>query len=155
MALSGPPGKGNKLGRTPSAEWTEVADRPFAGPSPDLPALGGRRKWQAPVVAWWETLRRMPHCVLWRDSDWQYALETAYLRQAFWTEFAGGEVRSTMATELRRRDDQLGTTAEARRKLRIRLVPADEYALPGPDGGAPGGDGTITDLASRRRRLTA
>lgn len=149
--------KGNKIGRSPVMEWTEVPDRPFAGPPPALPKMGGGNTWLEPVRRWWDSLTRMPHCVLWQDSDWEFAIETAYLRQAFWAAYANCQVSPTMACELRRRDDNMGTTSEARRKLRIRYVdPAvfdDEPAVVAAEGGA-GAPAGVTDLASRRKRLT-
>lgn len=157
MAHNGPPGKGIKLGFSQSADWTEVADLPFTGDCPDLPELPGSAKWLPQVIQWYTTVRAMPHCVLWSPSDWLFAIETAYVRQAFWLEFCVGDVRSTMATELRRRDDQLGTTAEARRKLRIRYVDPSLLGAAGDEQdeqpAASSGGGTVTDLAARRQRL--
>ena len=156
MAHRGPAPKANKVGHSANADWTEVPDKPFDGPSPDLPDLGDGRSWHKEVQEWYETARRMPHCILWRDSDWNYAIETAYLRNEYWDDFGHSGVRVTLAVEIRRRDDQLGTTSEARRKLRLRYVdPAlladDDDDQPG-NGGQPG---TVTDLTSRRKRLTA
>ncbi|MEU7905301.1 hypothetical protein [Actinoplanes sp. NPDC049118] len=131
--------------------------------------------WFPQVTAWWEQLRIMPHCVLWAPTDWLFAIETAYLKQDFWTSYFSGELHATKATEIRRREDQMGVTREARRKLLIRYTdpklapatteppPGDELTgaagTPDPDpGGAPGGAENVTDLAdapSRRRRLAA
>lgn len=58
----------------------------------------------------------MPHCVLWEKSDWQFAKDTAIIAAAF---HAGDLVR---AQELRQREKIMGTTADARRDLRIRYV---------------------------------
>jgi hypothetical protein len=163
MAHTGPPAKGNKHGRNPNAEWIDVPDVPFEGESPDLPKVRGKR-WPALVERWWSNLRRMPHCVLWTATDWDFAIETAFLKLAFWTEFGAGEVKSTLATEIRRREDMLGVTGEARRKLRIRYVDpgAPVEAVDEVDDGlvveevdAAAGPGTVTPLSSRRRRLTA
>lgn len=72
--------------------------------------------WPAATIQWWDTLSSMPHCVLWTDGDWQFALDTALVAAAF----HNGDVR--VATELRRRESAMGTTREARRDLRIRYV---------------------------------
>lgn len=158
MALRGPVAKTVKHGRTPTADWTDVPDVPFGGPSPDLPRLAGRRKWNTLVSQWWDQVRQMPHCVLWGPTDWQFAIETALMKEQFWAEYADGKMQSTTATEIRRREDQMGTTGEARRKLRIRYVPAgqlDEDLVDAEPGEAVEGDGaTVTELSSRRRRLT-
>ena len=164
MALRGPAAKAVKHGRTATADWTDVPDTPFPGPSPDLPRLPGRRRWHDMVVQWWEQVRSMPHCVLWQPTDWQFAVETAFMKQQFWVDYSAGEMKGTTATEIRRREDQLGTTGEARRKLRIR------YVFPGDDAPAVdlvdaevvvveqevagSGGASVTPLADRRRRLT-
>lgn len=107
-------------------EWTEVPDVPYAG---DVPVLPESRtivtrdgqvsvELQAMTRQWWETLTRMPHCVLWSDSDWMFALSTAVVADAAFCGIASAQ------TELRNREKVLGTTAEFRRGLRIRYVPA-------------------------------
>ncbi len=165
MAHRGPASKAIKHGRTPSADWTEVPDVAYTGPSPALPKLSNRRRWSELVVLWWDMVREMPHCALWTPTDWHFAVETALMKQELWAEVNAGEgLRSTLATEVRRREDQMGTTAEARRKLRIRYVPADEVEEYEPDDGRPvqvveqsraaTGGATVTPLADRRRRLT-
>lgn len=164
MAHRGSAPKTAKHGRTPNADWTDVADVAFGGPSPDLPKLAGRKRWTDLVVQWWEQVRCMPHCVLWTATDWQFALETALMKDQFWRDYALGEMRSTSATEIRRREAMLGTTAEARRQLRIRYVPVAEIGVEDvPDQPmvvreeeeTQGGEvASVTPLADRRSRLT-
>lgn len=162
MALRGPAAKAQKHGRSVNADWTEIEDVPFAGPSPELPKLASRRKWNEMVVQWWETVRTMPHCVLWTASDWQFAVETALIKDQFWRDYAEGDLKSTTATEIRRREGQMGTTGEALRQLRIRYVPAGETFEEEPEQDlvvqetAQGGSGvaTVTPIADRRARLT-
>lgn len=97
----------------------------------------------------------MPHCVLWSPTDWIFGIETAFMKQDWWQEYSSGVVRSTKSTEIRRREDQMGTTVEARRKLRIRYVPAVVSATgtPAAEATVPGDGATVTDLGSRRARL--
>ncbi len=165
MAHRGPASKTIKHGRTPSADWTDVPDTPYEGTSPDLPKLPNRQKWKDLVTSWWEMVRVMPHCALWTPPDWHFAVETALMKQELWAEVAAGDgLRSTLATEVRRREDQMGTTAEARRKLRIRYVPLEEVEEVEPTDDGPvqvveqsraaTGGATVTPLADRRRRLT-
>lgn len=167
MAHRGPSPLARKIGRTPNADWTEVPDVPYEGPSPDLPKLPQRRKYNELVVQWWDLVRHMPHCVSWKPSDWQYAIETAMLKHFFWTDALSPDpdVKITAAQEIRRREDNMGTTEEARRKLRIRYVEVeDDYdeeedPVVG-DGPQPeirhqrraGGARPVTSLASRRAR---
>lgn len=60
----------------------------------------------------------MPHCALWRATDWQFALDTAFVH----AHFIAGEM--SRAAELRLRERAMGTTEDARRDLRIRYVSA-------------------------------
>ena len=176
MALRGADPKGsNKHGRTPTADWIEVDDVPFQGPWPELPELpGGKRaKYHPLALRWWDTVKRLPHAVLWDDADWLYAVETAYMKHFYYKDVANDEKGATTsaATEIRRREDNIGTTMEARRKLRIRYVdreeagvqttvgqgaesdqPAKVIETKGPGSGA--GGGTVLPLAERRARLT-
>jgi hypothetical protein len=163
MARPGPAAAARKLGRTANAEWTEIANEPFTGPSPDLPDF---QTWHPMVINWWAHLRSMPHCARWQATDWDYALETAFMKQRYWERFFDGDESSTAAVDLRRREDQMGTTEEARRKLRIRYVDVYEDAPPeiGDDAGVPvvvqrqaraGGPRPVTDLTSRRARAMA
>lgn len=73
-------------------------------------------RWPSETRKWWRTVSRMPHCVLWNESDWQFALDTAMVAAAFHS----GDAR--VANELRQREKIMGTTADARRDLRIRYV---------------------------------
>ena len=109
------------------AAWTEVEDVPFEGPWPDLPRTYGDAvgmpelgPWTPPTRRWYNTLKRLPHAVLWRDTDWEYLLATAIIHHRF---LAGGSGGQAAATELRRRERELGMTVDARRDLRIRYVP--------------------------------
>lgn len=73
-------------------------------------------EWPAETRRWWAAVTSMPHCVMWADSDWQFALDTALVAATF----HAGDVR--VAGELRQREKIIGTTGDARRDLRIRYV---------------------------------
>jgi len=108
-----------------TVDWTDVPDEPYSGEIPDLPE---KRRVQLPfgqasdvdlhplTLKWWATVSRMPHCVLWTDSDWNYAVTTALVAD----QFHYGHTPS--AAELDRREKRMGTTVDARRDLRIRYV---------------------------------
>ncbi len=108
---------GQKRNRVkPVYDWTEVADVPFEG-APKLPkARPDGRTWPRWTRDWWASVSRMPHCRLWSESDWRFAVETA----AVVAEMHEGNTR--LATEVRNREKVLGTTADFRRDLRIRYV---------------------------------
>jgi hypothetical protein len=78
--------------------------------------------WPAPTKRWWKALVAMPHCVLWDEPEWQFAADTAVLVAAF----HAGDLR--LASEIRTREKLMGTTADARRDLRIRYRDPDSGA---------------------------
>jgi hypothetical protein len=135
MAVTGrkPKPDGMKRNRMPPVhDWTEVPHRPYDGPRPALPTTRGRVskirgaadefevvRLRPETRRWWNVISRMPHCVLWADADWQFALETALVYDRFWCGEPG------TAGELRQRAQRLGVTLDARRDLRIRYVDAD------------------------------
>ncbi|MGK5677496.1 hypothetical protein [Actinoplanes sp. URMC 104] len=132
-----------------------MPDKPFED-GPELPPLGRNKKWHPLVQRWWAIVKAMPHCVLWRDEDWQKALELAYDKDLYWK---NGEDRTTsQATEIRRKEDQLGIGLEARTKLRIKyVVPPEVEEQQARDNAAQalakqaaGGTGNVLSIADRR-----
>lgn len=131
----------------PRVDWTEVVNVPYEGARPELPETrevinkaGDVSVYPIPdsTKEWWESVTRMPHCVLWSPSDWAFCSDTALVHAQAVT-----GVISAMA-ELRQREKILGTTFDARRDLRIRYVdPEDE-----PSQLAP-----VDSLDDRRQRL--
>lgn len=60
----------------------------------------------------------MPHARLWREADWQYALDAIELAAAAFAEGA----KVGLWAELWLREKQLSTTWSARRDMRIRYT---------------------------------
>lgn len=147
MARPGPLPSPTRIGHSPQADWTDVADVPFVeGEARELPPA----EWHELVRRWWGVLRVMPHAVRWTEGDWLSAIDLAFLKQKFYTGLAtSGEV-----SEIRKREDLLGFTTEARQKLRIRYVsPKGSASESRAEAAAPaGGDATVTPIVSRRRR---
>lgn len=105
----------NSVTRHAPLDVTEVTD------TPNLEARHRRLPevpWQAATLEWWAVVREMPHTVLWSEADWIYATDTAKIKDAFYA----GIATPKELTEMRIREDNMGTTMEARRKLRIRYV---------------------------------
>jgi hypothetical protein len=166
MARPGPQPKATPKHGHSGAGWIDYINTPYTGPGSDmeLPATPGVQ-WFGQVEGWWEQIRQMPHCADWAPTDWIFAIETALFKQNMYSEFFGGTIHATMITEIRRREDQMGTTVEARRKLGIRYVdPAqvtqEETDAPGadettPGNSQPGSDGVrpIGSAKSRRQQL--
>ena len=112
MALPGLEPKDNKIGRTPNAEWIEVVDEPNL----NAPALLGDH--HPATMMWYTEISMLPHTVLWREADWTFAADTALIKDRFYE----GDYTAAITMEMRRREDLMGTTMEARRKLRIRYI---------------------------------
>jgi hypothetical protein len=112
VALPGPEPKDHKIGRTPNAEWIEVVDEPNL----DAPELSGEH--HESTMMWWTEISTLPHTILWRESDWTFAADTALIKDRFYE----GDFTAAITMEMRRREDLMGTTMEARRKLRIRYI---------------------------------
>ncbi|MDJ0338255.1 hypothetical protein [Cryobacterium sp. PH31-O1] len=154
MAVPGREPTANPVHRnTPQVGWTDVPDKPFSGKRPTLPKTRTVVIDAEPValpmspltVEWWNVVSTMPHCALWTASDWLLAQSTAFLFDVF----AAGT--HTVAAELRRREQELGTTAEARRKLRIRYVPVEKPAPKPRASRAKAKLAPVANLDSRRQ----
>lgn len=136
-------------------EWEEVVDTPYLGDRPSLPEQltmmsrgGNTYEMQVlpEVKQWWSAVSTMPHCKLWADSDWQFALATAAIAQQAWMGNTGA------SAELRMREKIMGTTWDSRRDLRIKYV----THLSGSNDAATENNGTSKPVSNdRRARLTA
>jgi hypothetical protein len=123
----------NYAGRLPESDRSSVRNRvPIKAYNdvPDVPFVAGRKRmlpegvsWPPATYTWWRALRVMPHCVLWTDTDWQYAVTTAWIHARVWV----GDYK--LAGELRQRERAMGCTDEARRGLRIRYVAVEPAPL--------------------------
>lgn len=138
MTLAGrkPKDEGQKVTRHElTHDWTEVENVPYDGPRPELDLDAG-------TARWWDALSRMPHCALWTPSQWMFAVDTAWLHQAF------ENGATNLAGEIRIREKTLGTTMDALRDLRIRYVDRTEPVVAIDDSRMADFD------AARRKRLT-
>jgi len=126
MAIPGKKPNERSVNRTQSKiDWTTVENVPYTGPVPELPEsrtyINPKGEVQEVPIErrtreWWEAVTKMPHCVLWQPSDWQFCLDTAMVHASA----SHGSV--TAMSELRQREKIMGTTVDARRDLRIQYV---------------------------------
>lgn len=118
MPVPGPkPTDGPKRFRgKPAHDWTEVENVPF-NDAPPLPDRSNDRPWPARILQKWKVWSSMPHCILWTAADWEFAFDTLEIAANL---LESGRVG--LATELRCREQVLGTTEDYRRDLRIRYV---------------------------------
>jgi hypothetical protein len=126
MALPGRKPNDKSVNRNaPRVDWTEVPNVPYSGPVPELPLsrtfINPKGEPQEVPIEkrtrdWFEAITKMPHCILWQPSDWQFCLDTAMVHASA----SHGSV--TAMGELRQREKIMGTTVDARRDLRIRYI---------------------------------
>jgi hypothetical protein len=125
-------------------EWVEVADVEFSG-GPKLTNRRHRpngRPWPKQAIERWEIWRRMPHCVTWRKSDWQFAFDAI---EIFAQLCEKPEWPAFLCKELRDRERIMATTLDFRRAMRIRYLPVDSVPAP-----VPGEQRGVTDLDDYR-----
>jgi hypothetical protein len=132
MAGRGPAPKDpsqRRRGQAPGrGEWVDLP--PLEKPVlPDLPPLGGRRKWSTRTLASWDAWRVDPATALYGPAEIAAAVELAYVMESM----VRGEEN---AAEVRLRADGLGLTAKGKRDLRWR---------------APDGEGRRACKAAARR----
>lgn len=132
----------------PTVDWTDVHNRNYSGPHPELPETREVSQRDGTIlelpypqatILWWDALCKMPHCVLWQESDWAFALDTALVH----AQAATGMVSA--AAEVRMREKSLGTTVDSRRDLRIRYVEPESE---------PVRMAIVENIDERRKRLT-
>ncbi|ORV20957.1 hypothetical protein AWB98_01265 [Mycolicibacterium conceptionense] len=108
----------------PAQDWTEVEDKPFDG-GPRLTGLRANGEdWPDRTRQKWQVWRRMPHCILWTESDWEFAFDTLELVARFHS--GGGSI--SLIAEIRTREKLMGTTLDSRRDLRIRYIEPQKTA---------------------------
>lgn len=142
----------------PAMDWTDVENKPYAGKRPTLPATRTYTTPDGPQEAplnaltksWWEAHTKMPHCILWTPTDWDFAVQTALLADMF---YSG---QHTVATELRNRLKVMGATHDARVSQRIRYVDkATDPKTPAKTTArakTKGKTATVTNIDERRLR---
>lgn len=134
------PDRSAVINRNKVAEFTEVPEVPFEdGPKlrkratdgVSVMAVGAANSpdWPQATLDWWDDIRRMPHAALWDDTAWRFAMDCAEVHARTmegWRGYTGAQYLAI--------SKQLGVTADYRRDLRIKYVPAKQKA---PDGDLP------------------
>jgi hypothetical protein len=148
VAGTGPPpkdpAKRRRRNPDPKATDTLITDGEVRGP--ELPeGVLDDESWHPRTVQWWETWRRSAQAQMFTDTDWEFLLDTALMHHTMWA-----KQKWEFAAELRLRSAKFGATPEDRMRLRLSIE------TPGPRSGpAPAGEeGSVTNIASRRARLT-
>lgn len=120
-------------------------DLPADIPQPTKDNPDGVLKWHPMTLAWWDAWRRWPMLEGAHPVSWNYLLATALMVNQMWN-----NGRWDFAAEIRLREGKFGATPADLRSLGY------DYQLerPDQDDETPHGPGTVTDIRSRRERLT-
>ncbi len=96
-------------------------------PLPPLPDINGQpQEWCVRTQEWWDDYRTSPQAKLMQTTDWNVLLLAAFIHNEIWrddrTKAHAASSLALLASELRRREDAVGGTFEARAKLRISVL---------------------------------
>jgi hypothetical protein len=102
--------------------------------------------WHPMTKKWWDAWRSSPQATrMLTEPDWQFLLDTALMHHQMWQ-----NGRWDFASEVRLRVAKFGATPEDR--LRLHLEIDDEIDQNGSVGRT---EGSVTDIDSRRKRLSS
>ena len=107
-----PKRKPKKAAKGASAKEAAAA----GGEVPALPELGGKSKWHAMVIRWWESVWRSPMAAEYLEADKDGLFVLARLHQDFWTAKNKKE-RQQAAAEMRQQGVRFGLSPIDRRRL--------------------------------------
>ena len=148
MAGHGPapkdPSKRRRRNADPVPTTQLVGDGRVRGPRLPTDVLPDGEDWHARTKEWYDTWRRSPQAMEFTTTDWQFLIDTALMHHVMWM-----KGRWEFAAEIRLRSAKLGATKEDRARLRISIETAGK---PRPVRNNTT-MGTVTDIASRRKRL--
>ena len=150
MAGNGPPPKDPTKRRRRNADpigrtVLEVDGRVRGPRLPEQAPMG--MDWHPQTVKWWDHWRRAAMAQQFLPTDWDFLLDTAVMHHVMWV---SGKFDN--AAEIRLRVSKLGATVEDRAKLRLTVTVPNKKSA-GTSKEEPG-VATVTDLSSRRQRLT-
>lgn len=119
MAIRGPKPKAETLSRRHRSAhgWTEVENVPFKGGRRLSRTRPDGQPWLQRTRHKWRAWSTMPHCCLWRDSDWEFALTAAFIADEFYR-----TGKTAWASELRHWERVMAVTMDDRRSQRIVYV---------------------------------
>lgn len=129
---------------------TLVDEGGLHGPSLPEGVLPDSEPWHPQTQALWTALRRSPLLADEGDLGWQFLVDTALMHHTMWS-----KGRWEFAAEVRLRVSKFGATPEDRQRLKVKVTRPGvdpSTSLPRP-GSVDGGE--VTNIASRRSRLTS
>lgn len=152
MAGRGPapkdPAKRRRRNADPVPTVTVTEDGELRGKA--LAELSDEVDWHPQTVKWWDTWRRSGQAKTFTDTDWSFLLDTALMHHTMWK-----HGRWEFAAELRLRAAKFGATVEDRARLKMSVeTPEQVQARQATQQAAESASATVTDIKSRRKRLT-
>lgn len=126
MGMSGPPPKEDPIRANKATfDKTEVwADGVVRGPELPTDVF-----WHPVTRQWYHKWRISAQAQVMEPSDWDMLIDTAMLHHRYWNEKMSVAQMATLAGEIRQRTATIGSTFEAR--LKLRMVIRDD--APGTD----------------------
>lgn len=145
MAGRGPAPKGERARKRDTPEFEDVVDGGglYGPPLPDG-VLPDDEPWHPQTIALWDSLRHSPLLANEPDLGWQFLIDTALMHHTMWT-----KGKWEFASEVRLRVAKFGATPEDRMRLKVRIATPRDAGKGGKASSA-----TVTDIRSRRSRLT-
>jgi hypothetical protein len=147
MAGHGPapkdPAKRRRRNAEPKPLDTLASDGRTRGPALPEGVLPDGEEWHERTRAWWATWRKSAQAQAFTPTDWDFLLDTALMHHTMWS-----KQRWEFAAELRLRAGKFGATPEDRLRLRMQIDPQPKAPARRAEG-----DGSVTDISSRRSRL--
>ena len=142
MAGRGPAPKGKRTRDrdTPEFETLEV-DGSLHGMALPEGVLPDDESWHPQTLALWKSLRESPLLANEPELGWQFLIDTALMHHTMWT-----KGRWEFASEVRLRVAKFGATPEDRMRLKVKIET--------PGAGNPQPAAGVTDISSRRQRLS-
>lgn len=129
------------------SEITELEDDgQLHGPPLPEGCLPDAEPWHPRTVKLWDALRRSPLLAEEPDLGWEFLLDTALMHHTMWT-----KQRWEFASEVRLRLAKYGATPEDRMRLKLKIKTPVDKPQPAKSTGT---DGKVSDIASRRARLS-
>lgn len=144
MAGRGPAPKGRRVRDRANPEFeTLIPTGVLSGRPLPVGALPDGEPWHPQTVAFWDSLRSSPLLANEPELGWQFLIDTALMHHTMWS-----KGRWEFASEVRLRVSKYGATPEDRMRLKIKVE------TPAASGSSPASSAAVTDIRSRRSRLT-
>lgn len=125
--LPKPPGLRQRRNRESTRALLPTEAESAGAEVPALPELGGKAKWHAMVIRWWESVWKSPMANEYLMADKESLFMLARLHQDFWTA-KGRKDRQQAAAEIRQQGVRFGLSPIDRRRLQWEVEKGEQAA---------------------------